>query len=336
MSVTDLGGAALFGESSERQIGDKVSMKDAPMGTRTSSGRYKMPLLPGESGPKAGGDWVPGGLQSMTNLAASISDTKALGSYEREQSQIGLVLRPDLAEELSLTVNLARVEGVDFTRMKNYPALRKKLEYIHDQCKDASGANGARQAGINRHTAWEHLSKFGNEIGTPQINKENAAMRALLDAAGFEIVPELTERTVRNTTVNAAGRFDNIVMCRGTGKMYMADLKTKRGPFWSFLEIDAQLAGYASSEFMLEFEIPPHEYEGSAPEIVRYVDGPLRHVDQEWGVVLHMPSDGSEPRLRRADLKTGLAALRLAREVCTMRSYGKSAEREAESYWPVP
>ncbi len=323
--MTNLGGAALFTEGTERQAGGRSpSMKDAPMGVRTPSGRYKMPLLPEEEGPKAGGDWVPGGMQSMTNLAASISDTKALGRWEREQSQVGLVLRPDLIEELSLLVNLARVEGVNFTRMKDYPELRAKLEYVHNQCMDASGANGARQAGINRHTAWEHLTKFGNEIGTPQINAENAAMRALLDAAGLEIIPELSERVVRNTIVNAAGRFDNILMHRKSGKLYIADLKTKRGAFWSWFEVDAQLAGYATSEWMLTDD-------GS-----RYIPGPVFQVDQTEGVVLHMPSDGSEPRLRRAKLLQGFQALRLAREVCTMRSYGKSAEREAESYWPVP
>lgn len=322
MSVTEFGGAALFSEGGDGR--EKVNMANAPMGVRLPSGRYKMPLLAGENGPSNGGMWVPGGMQSMTNLASSISDTKALGRWEREQSQIGLVLRPDLAEELSLTVNLARVDGVDFGKMKDNPLLRARLQYVHDQCMDASGANAARQAGINRHTAWEHVSKNGMEIGTPQINSEIAAVRSLLDAAGFEIIPELSERVVRNTTVNAAGRFDNVIMHRATGKLHMADLKTKRGPFWSWLEIDAQLAGYATARWMLK------------TDGFSYEDGPGVHVDLTKGVVLHAPSDGSEPRLRKADLATGIKTLSLAREVCTVRSYGKSAGRERDSYWPVP
>ncbi len=327
-----IGGGALFAAAGEALSGQGgragVSMADAPMGERGRNGRYKMPLLPGEQGVKSGGDWVPSGLQSMTNLAGSISETRALGIWERERSQIGLVLRPDLAERLSLAVNLARVEGVDLTRLKDYPELRAALEHIHEECKSAAGANAAREAGINRHTAWEHLSKTGTEIGTPQMNAENRTVRELLDAAGFEIIPELSERVVRNTAVDAAGRFDNIVLHRPTGRLIMADLKTKRGEFWGWMEIDAQLAGYAHADYMMEMT------EGR-PGDWHYIPGPLEHVDLTEGLVLHMPSDGSEPRLRRADLVEGWDVLRLARQVCNKRSYGKSVARKAESYWPV-
>ncbi|HEU5282863.1 MAG TPA: hypothetical protein VFU53_03555, partial [Burkholderiales bacterium] len=70
-------------------------------------------------------------------------------------------------------------------------------------------------------------------------------------------------------------------------------------------------------------------------EDVAYVPGPVHHVDLTEGVILHAPSDGAEPRLRRADLTRGWRALQLARQVCEVRSDGKSAGRERESYWPV-
>jgi hypothetical protein len=101
----------------------------------------------------------------------------------------------------------------------------------------------------------------------------------------------------------------------------MADLKTKRKPFWTWLEIDAQLAGYAYAEYML--------HEG------QYVRGPVAFVDLTEGVVLSMPSDGGQPMLRRADLVNGRNTMQLARQVCTQRSRGKSAERMAASYWPA-
>lgn len=327
-AASGLGGAGLFGGGGRR--GD--SMAHAPMGERTKAGRYKMPLLPGEEGPASGGDWVPGGLQSMTNLASSVSDTRALGVWEIEQGFIGVGLHPELAAELRTAVWGWRDEGVDFQTLRNHPAVRTELARMVERAKDISGANAARDAGIVRHDVWEVYGKSGGVTfsGTEQINGEIAAMRAVLDAHGFDIVPNLCERTVRNVAVKAAGRFDNIVMHRRTGRYYMADLKTKRKPFWTWLEMDAQLAGYANSEYMIDWD-------GDTPI---YIDGPRAHVDLTEGVILHMPSGPDEngkwvPRLRRADLVAGWRALKLAREVCDVRSYGRSRGREAESYWDV-
>lgn len=305
---------------------------DIPMGTRhPTMHRYKVPLLAGEVGtkscPPGVEPWVPGGVQSMTNLAASISDTKALGWWELEQVLIGVGLHPELAGELRRVVYAAKERGVDFQALKDEPdkVTRGELAAITERAKDISGANTARDAGIVRHDVWEIFGRFGQQTGTEQINTEIQAMRQLLDAAGFEIIPELCERTVRNVAIQAAGRFDNILMHRRSGRLYMADLKTKRKPFWTWLEMDAQLAGYAYAEWMLE---------GSGDEIT-YGPGPLHHVDLTEGVILHMPSDGAEPRLRRADLTQGWRTMQLAREVCTVRSLGKSAGRERESYWPT-
>jgi hypothetical protein len=327
----------LFASASE--IRAESGIAAAPMGTRVDSiGRYKMPPLDGDKVPKsvqAGMEpWVSGGIQSMTNLAASISDTKALGQWDREQVQIGTVLHPELTQELRTAVYAAKERGTDFTRVKDDPELRAQLGMLAERAKDISGANAARDAGIVRHDHWQERGESGGHVfsGTEQINGEMRALRQLLDAAGFEIIPDLVERTVRNLAVQAAGRFDNILMHRRTGRLLMADLKTKRGavdggdPFWGWLEMDAQLAGYAYSEWMLRWRDDGE---------VTYVPGPREHVDLTEGVVLHMPSDGGEPRLRRADLVDGWRALQLAREVCTVRSRGKSAGRKAESWWPV-
>lgn len=336
----------LFASSSE--IAAERGIAAAPMGTRVDSiGRYKLPLMPGEVGPKkipiGQEPWVPSGVQSMTNLAASISDTKALGRWDREQVQIGTALHPELAQELRRVVYAAQERGTDLARVKDDPQLRAELAALAERAKDISGANAARDAGIVRHDHWQEHGESGGHAfsGTEQINGEMRVLRELLDAAGFEIIPDLVERTVRNLAVQAAGRFDNILMHRRSGRLLMADLKTKRGapdggdPFWGWLEMDAQLAGYAYSELMLKWETPPEEYEGTARELVTYTGGPREHVDLTEGVVLHMPSDGGEPRLRRADLVDGWRALQLAREVCTVRSRGKSASRKAESWWPV-
>jgi hypothetical protein len=325
---------APFMTADEASRAGKETMANAPMGKRLEgSGRYKMPLLLGESGPKAGGDWVPGGLQSMTNLAAATSDTRALGVWELEQAAIGLGLHPELAAELRNRVYAAKDRGVDFQALKDEPdkILKGQLKDIIERAKDISGANEARDAGIVRHDIWEDHGKTGQQTGTEQINSEITALRGLLDGAGFEVIPDLIERTVRNTAIQAAGRFDNILLHRSSGRLIMADLKTKRKKFWTWLEIDAQLAGYANAEYML---MSPSSVYGRERWDEWYVDGPKRlGVDLIEGCVLHMPSDGARPRLRKVDLVSGWVTMQLARQVCTQRSFGRSVEREAESYW---
>jgi hypothetical protein len=308
---------------------DRQTMANTPMGERAPNGRYRMPLLPGETPPKSvkGADWVPGGVQSMTNLASSISDTKALGDWKLEQALIGVGLHPELARELMMVVHAAREQGVNFQDLRSHPMLRSQLAAIAEKAWDIGGANAARDAGIAAHTAWEQRAPgIGQQPRTQLFAQSFGALEQLLADAGLERVPGLSERVVRNVELNAAGRFDDILLVKGTRRLLMADLKTKSKPFWSFLEIDAQLAGYATAEWMLDSG--------------RYVKGPKHYVDQTEGVVLHMPSapddDGNwQVKLRRADLVRGMKTMRLAREVCTQRSGGKSAGRFGESYWPI-
>ena len=79
------------------------------------TGRYHMPLLPGEAGTKAGGDWVPRGITRMTNLVGAAEDTRALNVWEQGMGLIGLALAPELYEELCVLVDQAKADGVDFT-----------------------------------------------------------------------------------------------------------------------------------------------------------------------------------------------------------------------------
>lgn len=297
------------------------------------NGRYHMPLLPDEQGTKAGGDWVPWGVQSTTELVSAFAESRALNIWEQEQLLYGLFRNPSLMEEAALLFGRWQREGVDFSRIGDFPEVRRALTgggkrevaeaSIVGRAKQAAGANEARQAGTNRHTAWEHYCLTGEFIGTPDIIQQTQAVAKLLDGAGLEVLPGLCERVIRNTVVNAAGRFDNILRERPTGRLLMADLKTKRKAFWSYMEVDAQLAVYAHADYMLEWNA------GQA----QYVDGPVHHVDLNEGVVLHAPSTGTEPHLRRADLVAGWETAKLARVVTERRAAGKSAARLAESEW---
>ncbi len=339
---------------------DRTTMATAAMGERVDSiGRYKMPLLPVESGPKSGGDWVPGGLMSATNLAGAIVESRQLGIWERERSQMGLAMRPDLYERLAFLINKARLnDECDLSRLNETlagKAVKRELDLIHKEAKQSAGGNLAAQRGTNRHDAWEARAVTGKLFGTPEVNEQIEALEALLAAKGLERVAGLHERTVRNVELSAAGRFDDVLrttrdiafpekiinMANGVlfrehtlpaGTLLMADLKTKRRQFYSWIEVRIQLAVYATAEHMLVNG--PRTLDANYADGKWYVPGPKHHVNQDWGVILWAPSDGAAPQLKRVNLRKGFAHAKLARAVVDARSEGKNVAAHAEADWP--
>lgn len=332
---------------------DDPDLDDSPIGKvfgERYRGRYHLPLLPGERGVKSGGDWVPYGVQSATNLAGSIVESRMLGIWERERGQIGMAQRPDLVERLAFVIHKARAQGVDMASLKDSPegkALRAELELIHAEAKQTAGGNLAAQQGTNRHDVWEERARTSQLFGTPEVNEQIGKLEQLLTDAGLERVPGLQERTVRNVALCAAGRFDDVLRttreirfpdkpcnkenghtCLPAGTLLMADLKTKKRAFYSWLEVRIQLTVYATAEWMLDIEhadqFVPHR---------PYVPGPKHHVNQQWGVVLWMPSNGDEPALKRCNLVKGWEHAQLARAVCDARSEAKNVAAHGEAMW---
>ena len=372
----------LFGDAPTYEDADvRMSMATAPFGTRIDHlGRYKMPLLPGEQGTKTGGDWVPRGVQSATNLAGAIVESRQLGIWERERTQIGLALRPDLVERLTFLIRMAssgqpcfRVaemcathhhhfsrcatadQGVDLSRLSDSSEGKKikaELDLIHKEAKQTAGGNLAAQRGTNRHDAWEARGATGQLFGTPEVNEQIEALELLLKQKGLRRVPGLSERTVRNVALRAAGRFDDVLQttrdihgclgsqctdsngCIPAGTLLMADLKTKQRAYYSWLEVRIQLAVYASAEWMLR--MPTAQHLGHAGESggVSYESGPKHHVSQDWGVILWAPSNGDAPQLKRANLRKGFEHAKLARAVCDARSEAKNVAAHQEAEWP--
>lgn len=306
-------------------------------GRRGDNQRYHMPLLPDDpiGPPKSikGADWVSGGVQSVTNLVGAFEETRALSMWEQSLALIGIALSPELHEELVLLVHAAQREGVDFSRLRDYPALktalaghsfdqRKQAFSIIGRAKAAARAGAAAQKGTNSHTAWEERGASGALIGTARIQAQVLETERLLEEAGLERIPGMSERCVRNTEVNTAGRFDDGLLERSSGRLLIGDLKTKATEFYSLMTVDAQEAIYANSEWML------------AVDGQSYEPGPKRlGFDLTEGVILHVPSDGGQAFLRRADLVQGMRTARLARQVIEQRSAGENAERFRNSSW---
>lgn len=340
----------LFNNEAEGSVAERLTMASAPFGERIDSlGRYKLPLLPGEQGTKSGGDWVPRGVQSATNLAGSIVESRQLGIWERRKTQIGLALRPDLAERQAFLIRKAMSGGFDFAESRlqgdgSTPegnVIAAELDLIHAEAKQAAGGNLAAQRGTNRHDVWEARAQTGQLFGTPAVNEQIERLEQLLTEKHLRRVPGLQERVVRNVALRAAGKFDDALQatediefpsyskdgdryipCDGlipAGTLLMADLKTKQRSYYSWLEVRIQLAVYATAEWMLDG--------------MTYVEGPKTRVDQRWGVVLWAPSNGEPPQLKRCNIVKGFAHAQLARAVCDARSEAKNVAAHGEAMW---
>lgn len=295
-------------------------------------GKYHMPLLLGEQGTKSGGNWVPYGITRVTNLAGALEDTRALNVWEQGMGLIGLALAPELYRELVALVGKAAADGVDFEKLRDYPWLKEALAGApHDQDKQEAsligrakviaGGSAAAQRGTDDHDAWEHRAKTGELSGSARSRGQVIRTEQLLKEAGLERVPGLSERVVRNVALGAVGKFDDVLLEQATGRLLIADLKTKATKFYSRSAVDIQLSVYARSEWMLT-----EDGQG-------YEEGPLYYVDQAEGVILHVPSDGGPARLERADLAEGWEDALLAKRIIERRSSGRSAERFRRSEW---
>jgi hypothetical protein len=243
---------------------------------------------------------------------------------------IGLALSEDLYEELVVLIDQAAADGVDFTKLREHKELKEKLAgrpfddegSIIGRAKLAARAGLAATKGTVRHAAWEHFGNTGNLIGTKAVQESTMRCAALLAEAGLQLIPGLQERVVRNVALGAVGKFDNVLLEAATGRLVMADLKTKVNPFFSRMALDAQLAGYARAEWMLRDVI------SVGPTITGdryYEEGPVHYVDQAEAVVMHVPSDGSPATLERCDLDYGWRVCLNAKEAIELRSIGKAA-----------
>ncbi len=320
MGMTDLN--SIFATASE------VGQLKAPkvFGEVGPNKRYHMPLLPAEQGTKTGGDWVPGGLTRMTNLVGAFEDTRALNVWEQAMALIGVALSPTLSHELEELVREAVRDDVVFERLREYPLLRDALagqpgdagQSIVGRAKEIAGAHNAARRGTAQHAAWS-----GDAAGTPSQQDHAEVTERLLREACLRRVPGLRERTVRNLTLRAAGKFDDVLEEVSSGRLLIGDLKTKEREFYSYMAVDGQLAGYAYAEWMV------------GADRTGYEPGPRRlGVDLTEGVIMHVPAVGEGvPRLERVDLVEGWRVAKLAREVVDRRAYGKSAERRSRSVW---
>lgn len=223
----------------------------------------------------------------VTTWAGTVDERHNLEKWQQRQVALGLAARPDL---------LARVAACQ-------PDDKDELAKLCEQAIEASKGSAGANLGIALHAFTERVD-LGEDISIPAPwDADVAAYRATLAAAGVRIVPEYVERVVVNHTLQVAGTFDRLAEVPGLG-LTVCDVKT--GGFLSFQSIAVQLALYARGEALYD---PATE-----------TCSPMPAVNQEWGIVIHLPAGKATCELLAVDLRAGWDAAQICGSVRRWRT----------------
>lgn len=259
------------------------------------SDQWHRPVITPRGGGKAKGYTRP------STLAGILPGKDGLVDYLCYMAVGGAILRPDLRGQVA-----ANWPPDEETK----PALKRLVKDL----QEAAGSNTGAKNGDTLHTMTANLDRgrlCGDEPHLADYAADLKAYREFVAAAGLEIVPEYIERTVVLEKYGVAGSFDRLV--RKDGKLYVLDLKT--GAHLGFGEWAVQLALYSRGESLYSWEDETHE---DFPE-----------VDQEHGLVLHLPFGQAKPALYVVDLEKGWEAALQAMAIHSWRKTTKELAREA-------
>src|SRR5262245_15194557 len=253
-------------------IADPAPRREPPMGRW---GWYKLPH------PLTGEDdklWP-----RVSTIAKTLADESGLTAWKLRMVAKGISIRPDL-------IAVVAALDVEMDKSKVDEAVKSGMEAAQTK----KGAN----FGTALHKFAERLDD-GEGIGSMNVPASlvadlEAYARALRDH-GLEVLPQYSERTIVNATLNYAGTWDRIVRHKRTGVRQVLDVKTGQDLSYSWLEIGIQEAGYANGEWVA----------------VRTFDGyePMPDVDKTKALVLHLPIGSARGEIYGVDIVKGWRSL---------------------------
>ena len=236
-----------------------------------------------------------------TTFAKSASSTHALSEWRERMVVLGLTMRRDL---------LAMAHG------KHVKRDRTELNSIAAQAKDAAGVKVAANLGTAYHAFSERL-----DAGLMTLNEVPEEYRGRLEeyqqaiaAHGLVTRPEWIERStaVRADQVAAelpvGGTLDRIFQLPN-GELVIGDLKTGSDLSYGWGEIAVQLALYAHG-------VNTHGLFDWNTDTWQAAPG---RINIEYGIVIHLPADGTGCTLYRIDLKAGWRRAQVCGQVMAMQ-----------------
>lgn len=234
-----------------------------------------------------------------TTLASTLADRYGLEKWAQRNTVLGLGLRQDL---YALAVSSTADD-------------RDQLESIVEQAQEAAKAQSGANLGTALHAMTERIDR-GEDLDVPDTWKADidAYCQTLADNS-IRIHSEWIERIVVNPDCHAAGTLDRIVSLNG--QLVIADLKTGQDVVkYGMTEIALQLAIYATATHVRKDSVPQRDRYGRylLPHPDNDPDGydPMPPVNQETGLVIHLPVGQATCHLYEVDLTAGRQAVDLA------------------------
>ena len=215
-----------------------------------------------------------------TTFIDVLADQYQLQQWKQRQVALGLAARADLL------LKAAAAAGD-----------KKTLNAVCEAAMEAAGSSASATIGTALHALTEQLDRGETPAIPASAEADIAAYRA---ATGFWTMADI-EVFVVNDALQVAGTFDRVV---AAGHLrFIADLKTG-GIDYAASKIAMQLAVYANSE-----RYDPETGARSSLD-----------VNQERGLVIHLPAGEGRCSFHWADLKAGWEGVQLAAQVWAWRA----------------
>lgn len=245
--------------------------------------------------------------QRVSNLIKLADNTYYLERWKERNVAKGVAMSPGLA---------AAIEPLDVK------ADKLVMDQLVSKALDLSGAYRMSDEGTAIHASAELVDYAHGDIdAAPRHHRDHMIRyRDLLRVNGLTVVPELIERVVVSTLYNVAGKFDRVLRL-SDGSYVMSDIKSGD-------RIDLALPSIAGQLKAYEDGVNTHGvYDGSG------YDNRIK-VRTDFGLVIHLPSTGGEPQVRKVWLSQGHENNRVCMEVRERQKV--RAEHVSEVFDPTP
>lgn len=237
-----------------------------------------------------------------SSAAKTIEDTYNLELWARRNVAYGLAHDPSL---------VARVLAVGGTPHDWTDDQKREVTAVLDSAAQIAQAHRGADIGTAVHHMTHRLD-LGHPVDAGPFTADLDAYRHTLLRHGFTIHPEWVEVKLVSDELRIAGTADRIISREGVN--YIADIKTGRIGYGA-LGWAAQLAAYAHGTL----------YDPAVDQRL-----PTPEINQEWGIIIHLPAGEGRCDLYWIDLTKGLEAARFAGEIRDLRAAAKGWMRPLE------
>ncbi|MFF3692047.1 hypothetical protein [Streptomyces sp. NPDC002221] len=269
--------------------------------------------------PRGGGR--PRGLTRVTTFIDAIEDKSALTAWGKRMTLLGAAREPALLTALQY-LNPETREG------------KAALDQLAERAITAAGANVKRERGTHLHSLSELVDQ--ERALPPGTSASDAADMAAYKAATamFDVVA--MEQFVVVDELGTGGTFDRLLRYTGPGPdgrlidgLIIGDLKTGSVQYGA-LKMSSQLAVYSRGELYDHAAFPVDAEDAGdlaawkkrevPADVAARAYSRLPNVNQDWGVIIHLPAGEARCTLYWADLRVGWDAARLALDVRRARA----------------